>query len=118
MSAGRTGGAPRERWHAVRVVPGKVSCEAVRQLRSQRFLSAEAPRLPLPGCAAGTGCDCVYRHYADRRSGPRRAAERGFVPSPAPEERRECRDRRETSPDSPTRPPPGRAASRDVRAGR
>jgi hypothetical protein len=46
-----------------------------RELAGRRFLSHEAPRLPLPECSAGTACPCGYKHYADRRGPPRRAEE-------------------------------------------
>lgn len=94
MNGERGKDARREPWHAVRLVPGPRSCATVEALRSQRFLSAEAPRLPLPGCALRATCACVYRHYADRRAGPRRAVERGFVPARTDDERRQRADRR------------------------
>ena len=61
------------RWSAVSVVPGSGSCEAARALKGQRFLSASAPRIPLPDCSSPGSCQCVYKKYADRRAGPRRA---------------------------------------------
>jgi hypothetical protein len=39
-----------------------------------RFLSSEAPALPLAGCDA-RACTCRYRHHEDRRSSLRRAAD-------------------------------------------
>ena len=59
-------------WHAVSIVATSASCEAVRALKAKRFLSAEAPRLPLIECTSCASCPCVYRKYADRRAGPRR----------------------------------------------
>ncbi len=53
------------------------SCDVVLALRGQRFLSAEAPALPLPDCDA-VECSCTYRHYDDRRSSSRRAGDRGL----------------------------------------
>lgn len=62
------------------------ACEAVRQLESrldlstrasplvetkERFLSREAPRLPLAGCTMKY-CRCRYVHYKDRRQRERR----------------------------------------------
>jgi len=38
-----------------------------------RFLSDEAPRLPLTQCSAGASCSCAYKHHAARRGPPRRA---------------------------------------------
>ncbi len=59
------------RWHAITIVGSDHACAAAEACRGKRFLSSEAPRLPLPGCEANR-CDCRYRHYADRRGPPRR----------------------------------------------
>jgi hypothetical protein len=61
----------RDPFHAVSIVPGEHSCASARRLSGQRFLSVEAPKLPLSDCDA-TSCKCHYRHHADRRAGPRR----------------------------------------------
>ncbi len=61
-------------WHAVSIAPSKQACEAARQAYRMRFLSKDAPQLPLPGCHA-RNCQCHYRHHDDRRSSPRRAAD-------------------------------------------
>ena len=61
-------------WHAVSVVPSPSSCAKARGLIRQRFLSKEAPHLPLEGCDARV-CDCHYRHHQDRRREPRRASD-------------------------------------------
>jgi hypothetical protein len=58
--------------HAVVVVPGRNACAEVYALRSRRFLSREAPVLPLPGCGSAK-CECRYEHHDDRRKGFRRA---------------------------------------------
>ncbi|MFO1466213.1 MAG: hypothetical protein U1F35_07230 [Steroidobacteraceae bacterium] len=63
------------RWHAVSVIADGSACQAALALVDTRFLSAEAPRLPLDGCTKVGGCRCRYRHYPDRRVGPRRAVE-------------------------------------------
>jgi hypothetical protein len=63
-------------WHAVAIVPAKPACQACISLKNVRFLAREAPRLPLKGCQNPGGCKCVFRHYADRRAGPRRTNER------------------------------------------
>jgi hypothetical protein len=59
-------------WHAVGVSPGKPSCRASLVARSTRYLSQEAPSLPLYDCTQPKSCTCRYKHYSDRRSGPRR----------------------------------------------
>ena len=61
------------RWSAVSIVPGSNGCEAALALKGRRFLGAEAPRIPLAECTSVQSCRCVYRKYADRRAGPRRA---------------------------------------------
>lgn len=58
-------------WHAVSVVHGIRVCDAVRRANGKRYLSKDAPVLPLPGCDASS-CTCGYRHYPDRRDGSRR----------------------------------------------
>jgi len=71
--------AERHRWHAVAIVGTAEACAAAKACRDSRYLSTEAPRLPLAGCDARC-CDCRYAHFDDRRRGPRRAAERSGAP--------------------------------------
>ena len=52
------------------------ACEQVLKLHGKRFLSAEAPVLPLPGC--DQNCSCKFKHYNDRRQDERRDS---FSPS-------------------------------------
>lgn len=61
----------RNRWHAVSIVPRGQACEAAQACRGKRYLSLEAPRLPLQGCDAAQ-CQCRYRHFEDRRATQRR----------------------------------------------
>jgi hypothetical protein len=70
-----------EPWHSVSIVSRVVLCDAAWQRRSQRYLSREAPRLPLPECDRTEACRCVYRHHTDRRAGSRRASESGGPPA-------------------------------------
>jgi hypothetical protein len=65
-------GSRRKNWHAVAVVSKSGGCEAARAIRHLRFLSAEAPRLPLADCATPEGCSCAYKHFDDRRVQTRR----------------------------------------------
>lgn len=53
-------------WHAVGIQPGPKRCEAALQLLGDRFLSREAPKLPLAACDEAQ-CSCRYRHHDDRR---------------------------------------------------
>ncbi len=64
-------------WHAVSIVPGSPACKAAHELVRKRYLSREAPVLPLKACDQGN-CTCCYVHHADRRKGPRRANELGI----------------------------------------
>lgn len=63
-------------WHAVSVVAPSNACATARKLNRVRFLSKEAPPLPLADCDART-CACHYRHHQDRRSEPRRESDVG-----------------------------------------
>ncbi len=83
----------RNRWHAVAVVPGDSACAAAHACENKRFLSVDAPRLPLAECDAAV-CDCTYRHFADRRQGPRRADGETEEAATSGKERRHSRGRR------------------------
>ncbi len=85
----------KERWHAVSVLPRGEACAQVLALVNRRFLSLQAPRLPLKDCPFSAVCNCIYRHYEDRREGPRRSAEETGIRSVrATVERRAGRGRR------------------------
>jgi hypothetical protein len=62
-------------WHAVSIVTGRWCCEAARHVLGSRYLSREAPRLPLAECSAAEHCTCLYKHHGDRRGVPRRKDE-------------------------------------------
>ncbi|HWW21248.1 MAG TPA: hypothetical protein VNZ06_10615 [Steroidobacteraceae bacterium] len=62
-------------WHAVAVSGGPSCCRASFLARSQRYLSTEAPPLPLAGCTQPKSCLCKYKHFSDRRAGPRRTTD-------------------------------------------
>jgi hypothetical protein len=71
--------APRKapnRFHAVTIEPGARACAEAHALVGKRFLSREAPPLPLKGCGSSR-CECRYGHYDDRRKGGRRAHDLG-----------------------------------------
>lgn len=88
---------PSSRWSAVSIVCTSASCAAAQALKGRRYLSTEAPRLPLKDCASPGTCPCVYRKYADRRAGPRREAESSGLRRSSPNpERRRARGRRST----------------------
>jgi hypothetical protein len=85
-----------KQWHAVTIVTKGSSCEAARAARNTRYLSAQAPRLPLIDCSKPDACPCAYKHHADRRSEARRADDEGGIArsTGATPERRQRADRR------------------------
>lgn len=92
---GGKGGANNP-YHAVSVVPGTDACPAAYRFSGQRYLSRQAPRLPLPSCDV-QNCSCRFKHHKDRRSGPRRHSDWGMVMAGySGQERRRSRGRRST----------------------
>ena len=86
---------PKVKWHAVSVSSEAGSCFPARLLKGQRFLSTEAPLLPLADCTQPASCNCVYKKYNDRRGGLRRSREISGMQGPAPgQEQRATRGRR------------------------
>lgn len=69
----KTAGNP---YHCVELKMPYSACEAVLKLHGKRFLSAEAPQLPLPDC--DQHCQCKFKHHNDRRSAEDRRD--GFSP--------------------------------------
>jgi hypothetical protein len=67
----------RKVWHSVSIDAKPLSCEAALDLRKTRYLSKDAPALPLKECSKRAACPCTYKHHEDRRAKPRRAAETG-----------------------------------------
>jgi len=55
-------------YEAVTIHSYKDKCPAAAQVAGQRFLSSEAPPIPLESCTSET-CHCVYMHHGDRRTG-------------------------------------------------
>jgi hypothetical protein len=84
-----------EPWSAVKLVTHGDACVRATAMGPRRFLSREAPALPLKGCTRASDCRCIYMHFVDRRSGARRD-EPATSPQKAspPLERRGVRDRR------------------------
>jgi hypothetical protein len=79
----------------VSILPRGEVCIEVLALTNRRFLSTQAPKLPLKGCPFAATCKCIYRHYLDRRQGPRRSVdETGFRTAATGVERRAGRGRR------------------------
>ena len=62
----------KRHYSGVAIVPrGDNCCRAAREMAGKRFLSKDAPRLPLPECDQQE-CNCRYQHYTDRRTDTRR----------------------------------------------
>jgi hypothetical protein len=86
----------RLRYHCVEIIAGPGGCKAAVDLKEQRLLSADAPRLPLATCETPAQCECRYKHHDDRRAGPRRSEEQGAPRRPwSDANRRKMRGRRE-----------------------
>jgi hypothetical protein len=91
----RTQRPPRRRWHAITIVGRATACAAAQACKGKRFLSSEAPRLPLSGCDVQQ-CGCKYRHFEDRRGEPRRTDEKIADSKRPSTNRRATRGRRAT----------------------
>ena len=90
-------GAARRIFHAVSVQPDQGDCcDAVAQIQGRRYLSDEAPLLPLADCTRSQDCKCRYEHYDDRRTNVRRDTDQGLPEKLRPEEDREGPGRRVT----------------------
>lgn len=63
---------------AVEATRGDRMCCAVAAIAGQRYLSEEAPVLPLPDCDMPRECRCVYQHFTDRRTDKRRESDEGL----------------------------------------
>ena len=72
-------------WHAVAIQPGPKRCEAVTERLGTRYLSKDAPQLPLRECTE-PACTCRYRHHDDRRLDGT-ALDRNGMPLPHPQRR-------------------------------
>jgi hypothetical protein len=77
-------------YHAVSILPGEHACGAAYRFTGHRFLSRQAPKLPLPTCDA-FHCECRFKHHKDRRAGPRRRNDIGLMSGryPGDERRRQ-----------------------------
>jgi len=74
-------------WHAVSIQGGGGGrCEAAKALAGQRFLSGDAPPLPLPDCDRPDDCRCRYRKHGDRRTSGE-PLDRNGIPLPHPNRR-------------------------------
>jgi hypothetical protein len=88
-------------YHAVSIKYDRNACEAAQKMSGRRFLSSEAPRLPLPECDVSE-CSCRFAHHQDRRSStdrrsPFAASGFGGGTGSFEKERREKKDRRKNA---------------------
>jgi len=60
----------------INVIPDEC-CKAARAIMGQRFLTTDAPILPLKDCDA-VNCRCAYKRFDDRRTDVRRLSDVGF----------------------------------------
>jgi hypothetical protein len=70
-------------FHAVSIRPGSDACRAAKSIEGQRFLSGNAPRVPLPDCDA-SDCNCRFAHHVDRRTGDDRRTPYPSATGPEP----------------------------------
>ncbi len=75
-------------FHGIEVIPCDAACDAARKVAGHRYLSDEAPRLPMEACNNPQGCQCVYRHFRDRRTDVRRESDVGLPVRDVPQELR------------------------------
>jgi len=86
------------RFGAVEIRIRSGACGAARALEGQRFLSKNAPALPLGTCAAAQ-CSCSFSKLSDRRTDGRRFQQGGLTASLfIASNRRTKRDRRLRAP--------------------
>ena len=53
-------------FHCVSIENEANCCKQVDAIKGKRFLSKEAPEIPMKGCTQSQ-CQCHYKHYDDRR---------------------------------------------------
>lgn len=85
-------------YHCVEVRTGIPACESAQHLEHVRYLSEEAPSLPVPGCSMKK-CTCSYIHHDDRRDDDGRRNPYGQwsnMPPAIAGERRSRTDRRQS----------------------
>lgn len=54
------------KFHSVSIVNSGFCCEQTTAIAGKRFLSKDAPEIPMADCTV-TNCQCRYQHHEDRR---------------------------------------------------
>ena len=88
------GGARPASYRAVEIRCPEDACEAAKAERGKRYLSSDAPTLPLSACDKGHRCACRYRHHEDRRGKEDRRSAGPSATGRLDKERRNKRGRR------------------------
>ncbi len=78
-------------FHAVEIRCTNNACQVAKDTRGERYLSAEAPLLPLERCDRPDRCQCGYKHHEDRRGGISRRSVEEDLPTQSDAERAERR---------------------------
>ena len=90
-------------YRAVEIRCAEEACEAAKAERGKRYLSKDAPTLPLSQCDRRERCGCRYRHHEERRGKEDRRAGSPAIGKRVETERRSKAGRRaEDSLDDPT----------------
>jgi hypothetical protein len=71
------GKAPARPFQAISIFRGVRACEMARKFSEHRFLTRDAPSLPLSGCTLPESCECRYIRHKDRRAEARRLVDFG-----------------------------------------
>lgn len=72
---------PARPFRAISIYRGSEACTMAHKFSEHRFLTKDAPQLPLPGCTMSKKCDCRYVKHGDRRGDTRRLVDLGLVPT-------------------------------------
>ena len=83
-------------FHGVEIVSSGECCEAITALVTDRYLSGEAPTLPVAGCDTPGTCACRYKKFTDRRTDLRRDSDVGLPIRAQPHDKRDGPGRRIT----------------------
>ena len=90
-------------YRGVEIRCAEEACDAAKAERGKRYLSKDAPNLPLSQCDRRERCDCRYRHHEDRRAKEdRRGASPTIAKHVETERRSKVGRRAEDSLDDPT----------------